>query len=196
VVEPPFAVTDDAEGLMLVWFDERGVHTATRRADIPEAHRQHVRVSSLQVPPDKRLDAELVYIADLRAPAADGSYTVRVHPRAHFDTLADAARPAPAPSDSDVVLYMASWCGACKSAAAYMRSRGVDFVAKDIEKDAAANQEMQRKARAQGKSPRGVPVIDFKGEILLGFDRSRLAALIDRSGSGSVPAAAPTAPVP
>jgi glutaredoxin len=74
---------------------------------------------------------------------------------------------------------MASWCGACRSAAAYMRSRNVTFAEKDIEKDAQANAEMLSKARAAGKSPRGVPVIDFRGQIVLGFDQRALDALID-----------------
>jgi hypothetical protein len=39
---------------------------------------------------------------------------------------------------------------------------------------------MMRKAQAKGLSPRGVPVIDFRGEIMLGFDQARLEGLIDR----------------
>ncbi|MGD8858683.1 MAG: glutaredoxin domain-containing protein [Myxococcales bacterium] len=175
-VKPPFAVEGDAEGLMLVWFDEQGVHGADRRSQIPPARRAMVRVKSLSVPPDQRLDPEHVYVADLRKPGPDGSYPVVKHSRAFFDAQVDAARPAQA---ADVVIYKASWCGVCRSAAAYLRSRGVDFVEKDVEKDPGAQQEMQRKARAAGKTPRGVPVIDFDGEILLGFDKARLAQLID-----------------
>ena len=183
VVKPPFDVRGDLEGLLLVWLDEEGLHTAQRRSEIPEEHRAMVRVDSLRLPPDKRLDPEFVYIADLRAPADDGRYTVRKHSRAYFEAQVDEATPEPAAAE-DVVLYMASWCGACKAAAKYMRGRGVDFVEKDIEKDAAANAEMQQKARAKGLSPRGVPVIEFDGEILLGYDQARLAQLIDRRDQG------------
>ncbi len=179
-IKPPFAVSGDADGLLLVWFDAEGVHTASRRSDIPEAHRKHVRVSSLQVAPEDRLDPAHVYVADLRQAGADGSYPVRKHAREAFDALVDGARPDE-PAASGVTLYMASWCGACRSAAAYLRSRGVEFVEKDIEKDASASAEMQRKAKAAGKTPRGVPVIDFQGEILLGFDKARLGTLIDRA---------------
>jgi hypothetical protein len=38
---------------------------------------------------------------------------------------------------------------------------------------------MLRKAHDKGLSPHGVPVIDFRGEIMLGFDQARVAALID-----------------
>jgi glutaredoxin len=178
-VTPPFSVQGDAEGLMLVWFDEEGVHSASRRSEIPSPRRSMVRVKSLSVPPGKRLDPDHVYVADLRQPGPDGSYPVVKHTRAFFDAQVDAARPAPAQQEAEVVIYKASWCGVCRSAAAYLRSRGVDFVEKDVEKDPGAQQEMQRKARAAGKTPRGVPVIDFDGEILLGFDKARLAALID-----------------
>jgi hypothetical protein len=61
-----------------------------------------------------------------------------------------------------------------------MRSRSVPFVEKDIEKDAQANAEMLQKARAAGKTPRGVPVIDFRGQIILGFDQQAIDRLIAR----------------
>ena len=177
-VKPPFSVQGELDGLLIVWFDKDGTHTAKRRSDVPEAQRAQVRIDSLSVPPDKRLDPDHVYIADLRAPAGDGSYTVRKQTRAWFDARVDGSRPAPAAASADVTIYMASWCGACRATAAYLRSRNVPFVEKDIEKDAAANAEMQRKAHAAGQSPRGVPVIDFRGHLLLGFDQAEIDRLI------------------
>lgn len=179
-VTPPFAVSGELEGLLLVWFDSEGAHSAGKRADIPEPHRQLVRVDSLAVAPDERLDAEHVYVADVRAPGADGRYPVRKHTRAWLEAQAEALAPA-APLDqasSDVTLYMASWCGACKAAARYFEEKGIAFTEKDIEKDAAAQAEMRRKAQAAGKTPRGVPVIDFRGNLILGFDRSAIDRLI------------------
>ncbi len=64
-VHPPFSVRGDASGLLLVWFDAHGPHTAEDRNAIPDAHRAHVRVDSLRLPPDKRLDPTYVYVADL-----------------------------------------------------------------------------------------------------------------------------------
>jgi glutaredoxin len=184
-VVPPFALQGELDGLMLTWFDDKGLHSADKRSDIPEEHRKQVRVDSLTVAPDKRLDSDHVYVADLSAPAGNGSYAVRKHTRVWFEAQADAlgapvAMPAAAGAGGDVTMYMASWCGACKAAARYMTSRGVPFVEKDIEKDAAANDEMQKKAHAAGKSPRGVPVIDFRGNIILGFDQSEIDRLIQQ----------------
>lgn len=183
-VAPPFAVRGELDGLLIVWFDEQGTHTASRRSDVPEAHRARVRVDSLAVAPDKRRDPEHVYVADLTAPAKDGAYSVHETTRAAFDAQVLAARPAaPPPSAAeqgkDVTIYMASWCGACRATAKYLTSRHVPFSERDIEKDADANAEMMRKAQAAGKRPSGVPVIDFRGHLILGFDRDALARLID-----------------
>jgi glutaredoxin len=180
-IKPPFDVSGELEGLLLVWFDADGLHTAQKRSEIPEAQRAAVRIDSLNVEPDARLDPDHVYVADLRSAGKDGSYPVQKAARGWFDAQVDRAKPAPpAVEDAAVIVYKASWCGACKSAEAYLRSRHVEYVAKDVEKEPGASEEMQRKAQAKGLRPRGVPVIDFRGEIMLGFDQARLSALIDR----------------
>jgi glutaredoxin len=186
-VSPPFDVSDDLNGLLLVWFDKKGLHTADKRSQVPEARRQYVRVDSLQIAPEKRLDSEYVYIADLRKPQSDGTYEVRKYQRDWFEALVDREtgvaqidKPA-ASADSDssgkpkdtsepVVIYGASWCGACRAAAEYMRRNGINFVEKDIEKDSGAYAEMQQKARAAGLQPGGLPLIDFHGKIVPGFN--------------------------
>lgn len=186
-VSPPFAVHDDLNGLLLVWFDKEGLHTADKRSQIPEARRRFVRVDSLQVPPEKRLDPDYVYIADLRKPAADRTYEVRKYRRDWFEKLVDreaGVAQSDKPSDSPeldrsgkakdasatVVIYGASWCGACRAAVKYMKSRGIAFVEKDIEKDRDAYAEMQKKALSAGVQPGALPLIDFRGRIVSGFN--------------------------
>jgi glutaredoxin len=205
---PPFAVSGNAGGLLLVWFDAEGPHTASSREEIPEAQRGQVRVDSLALAPEERLDPAWVWVADLRAPGAGGRYTVRTMRREAFDALSDrasgvaaaqaqaeaqaaqaeaaaqaAAGAAPsvaAGGQSDVIIYGASWCGACRSAAAHLRSRGVPFVERDIEREPGARDEMQRKAMAAGVRPTGIPVIDVRGRILTGFDPAALDRLLAR----------------
>jgi glutaredoxin len=180
-IKPPFAVQGELDGLLMVWFDAEGVHTAQKRSEVPEAQRAHVRIDALTVAPDARLDADHVYVADLRAPDRAGNYPVQKATRAWFDAQVDQAKPqVAAASEAGVVIYKASWCGVCRSAASYMRQRHVSFIEKDVEHDPGASDEMMRKAQAKGLSPRGVPVIDFRGEIMLGFDQARLEGLIDR----------------
>lgn len=50
----------------------------------------------------------------------------------------------------------------------YLDDKGVKWIEKDIEKDAAAYEELMEKT---GGDFRGVPVSDVKGNIVLGFDR-------------------------
>lgn len=182
-VKPPFAVQGELEGLLIVWFDEQGQHTAKTRSEVPEARREFVRIDSLAVPPDQRLDGDHVYVADLRKLGGDGAYPVQKHTRSWLDAHVSSLLPVVAEPSGDVTLYGASWCGACKAAKQYLHSRNVPFVEKDIEKDKAAASEMQAKAQAAGKRPTGVPVIDFRGTILLGFDQQALATLIDQGAA-------------
>jgi glutaredoxin len=109
--------------------------------------------------------------------------------RGWFDAQVDRAKPRPqaaAATDDAVVIYKTSWCGVCRSAESFLKSRHVAFVEKDVEKEPGASEEMLKKARAKGLTPRGVPVIDFHGEIMLGFDQSRVQALIDRFTTKSI----------
>jgi glutaredoxin len=69
-----------------------------------------------------------------------------------------------------VILYGASWCGACHEAAAYMKKKGINFIEKDIEKDPNAEREMRSKLAKVGKNTASIPVLDVRGKILVGFN--------------------------
>ena len=191
VVEPPFAVRGDASGLLLMWFDEEGVHQASSRAAVPEARRGEVRVDSLSLPPDAR-DPDHVFVADLRNADAEGDYTVRRMRREAFDRRVESyGEPAggegsasTGAASSDVIVFGASWCGACRQTEAFLRERGIAFVERDIEQDPGARQDMMQRARAAGVSPSGIPVIDFRGRIIEGFDRDALERAIRETGAG------------
>lgn len=182
VVTPPFAVRGNAEGLLLVWFDENGPHTATSRLEIPNERRSEVRVQSLDVEAADESDPESVFVADLRSADEDGDYTVRRMSRADFDARIDAfvagARETAAVASSDVIIYGASWCGACREAQAFLSARNIPFVERDVEEDPGAAAEMRARAEAAGLHPTGIPVIDFRGRIILGFDRDALEEAI------------------
>lgn len=77
-----------------------------------------------------------------------------------------------------VIVYSTTWCGYCRKAKAWLKKKGVDFTERDIEKDAGAADELARKAQAAGVKPGGVPVIDVKGTLVLGFDEARLDQLL------------------
>lgn len=211
IVHPPFAVRGECSGLLLVWFDAEGPHTAAKRTDVPEPHRQHVRVDSLSLSPEQRLDPTFVYLADLRRAGPDGTYVVRKTAREVFEQMIDKASSSPAvaqgggaapgqaPADgnADVIIYGADWCSACRSAAAYFRQRGIAFVEKNIEQDQAAYAEMQRKARAAGVATTGIPVIDFRGHVIAGFDQGEIERLLAQDvPSGASGGGTPSLPPP
>ncbi len=178
--KPPFALQGEAEGLLLVWYDAEGAaHTASQRSEIPEERRHQVRVDSLEVAPEARLDPGQIYVADLREAAEDGQYPVWRVSREAFEAALVKAEPQVAQQVAQgVVLYSASWCGACRQAAQYMRQHQIPFVEKDIEKEPGARDEMQAKARAQGIRTSGIPVIDVNGTLMTGFNPERLQALL------------------
>lgn len=68
-----------------------------------------------------------------------------------------------------VIVYGASWCGACHQAAAYLRKKGVAFVEKDVEEDANAAREMRAKLAKAGMHSGSIPVLDVRGKIIVGF---------------------------
>lgn len=72
-----------------------------------------------------------------------------------------------------VIVYSTPSCPYCSMAKDYLRSKNVPFEDIDVSRNQAAAMEMIRKS---GQS--GVPVIDFNGEIIVGFDRARLEKLV------------------
>jgi glutaredoxin len=77
-----------------------------------------------------------------------------------------AAEPAPA---KDVILYSTRWCGACKRAREFLLERKIDFLERDIEREPDAAKELARKCARAGVRKGGVPVLDARGQILVGF---------------------------
>jgi glutaredoxin len=187
-------VRADSEGLLLTWIDDKGdFHVETRVADVPMMGRDAVRVESENG--DYALDADLVFVIDLRQAGVDGAYPLRTMTRAQFEALAVARREktgptlasaAPVPptvsaelpaagvpgrpaSRALVVIYGAEWCGACHDAARYLRHKGIAYVEKDVEKDPAASQEMRELLAKNGLRGGSIPVIDVRGKIMVGF---------------------------
>lgn len=198
VIDPPFAVRGEAEGLMLTWFDAEGTHLAERRADVPEAARAEVRVDSASLAPDDR-DPDHVLVADLREAGEGGRYVVRRVTREAFDARVRGAREAAVAASTaasgEIVVFGASWCGACRQAEAHLRERGVAFEERDIEADPSARQDMIRRARAAGITPNGIPVIDVRGRVMQGFDPGAIdRAIAETGGVGGAPPTTTAAP--
>ena len=77
-----------------------------------------------------------------------------------------------------VSVYSTPNCSYCAQVKNYFRERHVKFTDYDVARDERKAGEMVHKSRQMG-----VPVIDFNGTIIVGFDRNKLDRLIARSKS-------------
>lgn len=81
-------------------------------------------------------------------------------------------------SHSKVILYCAPGCGYCTKAANLLKEKGIDFVRKNIRADGKARAEVAEKTKEAGINWRGgVPVIDAKGKIIVGYNKSALSRI-------------------
>jgi glutaredoxin len=85
-----------------------------------------------------------------------------------------------------VIIYGASWCGPCHQAADYLKSRGVAYVMKDVEETPGAAAEMRDKLTRSGHRGGSIPVIDVRGQILIGFSASSIEQALAKSAGGTM----------
>lgn len=104
------------------------------------------------------------------------------NPNAPHNTNAPSHTAPNNNAQSQVVLYSASWCGACRQAATWFRQEGIDFVEKDIERDSTAHAEMQTRARAQGIRTTGIPVIAIGQRVVQGFNPAMIQRMLQDIG--------------
>lgn len=72
-----------------------------------------------------------------------------------------------------ITIYTTPTCAFCHMAKEYFKAQGVEYSEKDVSMDHAAAQEM---VKISGQL--GVPVIDFDGTIVVGFDRQRIDTIL------------------
>ncbi|MCA9348353.1 NrdH-redoxin [Candidatus Saccharibacteria bacterium] len=68
-----------------------------------------------------------------------------------------------------ITVYSASWCAFCHAAMEYLDKLNVKYEVKDIESDKSIAEEAIEKSGQMG-----IPVIDIKGDIIVGFDRPKI----------------------
>lgn len=81
-------------------------------------------------------------------------------------------------TEPQVIVYSTVWCGFCNMAKQYLNGKGVAFTEKNIEEDREAYDELMHKMSGNFM---GVPVLDIKGTIILGFDRPKIDAALSSS---------------
>ena len=73
-----------------------------------------------------------------------------------------------------VIIYSTPTCPYCKTAKAYFKEHNVPYTEKDVSSDVAAQAEMTKKSGGFI----GVPVIDFNGTIIQGFDKPKIESAL------------------
>lgn len=76
-----------------------------------------------------------------------------------------------------VEIYTTSWCGYCKQAVGYLKSRGIPFTEHDIEKDESAARRWKEIA-PEG----GVPVAVIGKRVVRGYSRELYEKLLSEGG--------------
>ncbi|HOC20856.1 MAG: glutaredoxin family protein [Chloroflexi bacterium] len=72
-----------------------------------------------------------------------------------------------------VIVFSTPTCPYCQAAKRYLQQRGVPFEDEDVSQNMIAAQYMVQRSGQQG-----VPVIQVGNEVVVGFDRARLDALL------------------
>lgn len=195
---PPLELRDGMKNLLLTWVDDQGeFHVVQKIADVPEEHREQVRVV---VTDREEGTGELLYVADLRKKSGEGAYAVKTMARAQWDEIGadrrkarlealapgkvdDAREDDEAAGKLEAIVYGADWCKPCHEAKRYLKSRGVAVVEKDIEESQVARKEMQQKLAKANRRGASIPVIDVGGQVLVGFSPRALDRAIDAARS-------------
>jgi len=74
----------------------------------------------------------------------------------------------------EVTVYTSPICSWCEAVKDYLRAREIDFEEVDVSADMDRAQEMVERSGQYG-----VPVIDIDGEMVIGFNRPRIDALLE-----------------
>jgi glutaredoxin 3 len=197
----PLPVLKDGRYLF-TYLEPSGTFATTDKPEIiPEAARKMVRV--VDPAQTKTVEGVAVFTVDVDQLLKGQRADARPMSREAFETSAMAQLPpgessprathaaAPAAPGADggtsfpsapgkpvVTVYGTSWCGACRAARQYLSEHKIPFADKDVEADPAAARELAEKAAKLGVPTDRVPVLDVRGRLLLGFDRSRVEALL------------------
>jgi len=74
---------------------------------------------------------------------------------------------------ADVTIYTTPTCVYCRAAKEFFKENNVEYEEKNVAED-----EQARDAMVEKSGQLGVPVIDVKGNIVVGFDEAKLSELL------------------
>jgi glutaredoxin len=211
---PELVLRDDAANVMLTWIDGRGdTHVELHPADVPAEGRSLVRVVVADREDGTR---DLFYVVDLAQKRPDGTYVAKTMRRSEWEAILEKRRegrlgpppgpaaaappsgaPGPGPTGPSqqgtgkyagltVIVYGAEWCRPCHEAQAFLKAKGVTVVMKDVESDPGAQAELSQKLRKAGVPGGSIPVIDVRGQLLVGYSPSALEQALAKASAGTM----------
>jgi glutaredoxin len=106
-----------------------------------------------------------------------GAEVIRSEQSAVHGSVGHAVEPSSLAAASHLVsieMYSAAWCAACSRAKEWMRGQGITYHEVDVDRRAGAL------AQLQMLNPRSsLPTFDVDGQIIVGFEETRLRNAID-----------------
>jgi glutaredoxin len=75
---------------------------------------------------------------------------------------------------SEVILYCTPWCPGCRSARAFLNEHRIEYTEVDISRDRAA----AARVRGWANGNETTPTFDIGGEIVVDWDKQRVAELL------------------
>jgi glutaredoxin len=81
--------------------------------------------------------------------------------------------------DKPIIVYTTATCDSCMRLTDHLRRRGVVHLEKDVAAMPGAREEVVEKLERAGRAGAGPPVMDFRGEIFVGYDPVKVDALVD-----------------
>lgn len=75
--------------------------------------------------------------------------------------------------EAKVTVFSTPLCAPCEALKRYLRTRGVDFVLRDVMVDEDAAEFLE------SRNIRSTPVVMIDDELVIGFDRARIDELLD-----------------
>lgn len=79
--------------------------------------------------------------------------------------------------DDKVIVYGAEWCAFCHEAMRYFDQHKVKYKYLNVEENPEYGQEAVKKS-----GQFGIPVLDVGGEIIVGFDKSKIDQALKKAG--------------
>lgn len=75
---------------------------------------------------------------------------------------------------ANVTIYTTPTCGFCKAAKAFFKEHTIEYTEYDVANDTSKANEMVKKSGQMS-----VPVIEIDGELVIGFNKSKVATLLN-----------------